>query len=309
MKKTKTKIAGVEFQSYVCNASGPSDSNLDELEVIANSESAAIVMKSCTVEPREGNEEPRYARLPFGSIQSMGLPNLGYKEYLDFSWQLKDYKKPIIASLAGLSLEDYKIMTKAFQESGADLIEINLSCPNLEGKPPVAYDLEQAEKVLRGISNLGKKPIGLKLPPFYDLTHQKQIAGLIKKYGIDFITCVNSVGNTLIVDPETEKPVIKPRKGFGGLGGDYIKPIALANVRSFYEILGDKISIFGVGGIKTGLDAFEFLLAGADAVQLATVFEKEGPSCFARIDSELAEILKRKGYNSIEETKGRLKYH
>ena len=134
------------------------------------------------------------------------------------------------------------------------------------------------------------------------------MADLIKKYKISFITCINSVGNTLVIDPESETPVIKPKKWFGGLSGDYIKPIALANVRAFYELLKDKVSIFGVGGIKTGIDVFEFLLAGADAVQIATTFEKEGQSCFVRINSELEEILKRKGYKSIEEVKGKLKY-
>ena len=298
---TKTKIAGIKVDSYICNASGPLDSTLEELESIANSKSSAIMMKSCTIESRKGNQEPRYVRLPLGSIQSMGLPNLGYQEYVKFASQLKKYNKPVIASVAGLSVEDYEKMVKSFQNSDIDLIEVNLSCPNLEGKPQVAYDLEQTEKVLRRISNLDKKPIGLKLPPFYDFIHHKQMADLIQKYNISFITCINSVGNALIIDPETEAPVIKPKKGFGGLCGDYIKPIALANVRAFYELLGNKISIFGVGGIKTGTDAFEFLLAGADAVQVATAFEKEGIGCFARINSELEEILQRKGYNSIEE--------
>lgn len=305
---TKTKIAGVELDSYICNASGPLDSTLEELESIANSKSSAIIMKSCTIEPREGNQEPRYVRLPLGSIQSMGLPNLGYREYVKFASQLKKYNKPVIASVAGLSVEDYGKMVEAFQNSDVDLIEVNLSCPNLEGKPQVAYDFEQTEKVLHRISNLGKKPIGLKFPPYYDFVHHKQMADLFEKYKISFITCINSVGNTLIINPETETPIIKPKKGFGGLCGDYIKPIALANVRAFYELLGKKISIFGVGGIKTGTDAFEFLLAGADAVQVASTFEKEGPSCFARIKSELEEILQKKGYNSIEEAKGRLKY-
>ena len=305
---TKTKIAGVELDSYICNASGPLDSTLKELESIANSKSSAIMMKSCTIEKREGNQEPRYVRLPLGSIQSMGLPNLGYQEYTNFASQLRKHKKPIIASVAGLSIEDYVKMVKVFQNSDVDLIEVNLSCPNLEGKPQAAYDFEQTEKVLRRISNLGEKPIGLKLPPFYDFVHHKQMADLIEKYNIGFITCINSVGNTLIIDPEAETPIIKPKKGFGGLCGDYIKPIALANVRVFYELLKNKISIWGVGGIKTGTDAFEFLLAGADAVQVATTFEKEGPSCFTRIESELEEILQRKGYNSIDEVKGKLKY-
>ncbi|MEA3295972.1 MAG: dihydroorotate oxidase [Patescibacteria group bacterium] len=305
---TKTKIAGIEFDSYICNASGPLDSTLEELESIANSKSSAIMMKSCTIKPREGNQEPRYVRLSLGSIQSMGLPNLGYQRYVDFSLKLKKYNKPIIASIAGLCIEDYEKMVGTFQNSNVDLIEVNLSCPNLEGKSQVAYDLEQTERVLRRISNLGKKPIGLKLPPFYDFVHHKQMADLIKKYNISFITCINSIGNTLIIDAEAEMPVIKPKNGFGGLCGDYIKPIALANVRAFYELLGNKISIFGVGGIKTGIDAFEFLLAGADAVQIATTFEKEGPNCFVRINLELEEILQRKGYNSIEEVKGNLKY-
>src|SRR3989338_2561648 len=305
---TKTKIAGIEFNSYVCNASGPLDSNLEELESIAISKSSAIMMKSCTIESREGNQEPRYVRLPLGSIQSMGLPNLGYQEYVKFASQLKKYNKPIITSIAGLSVEDYGKMVEAFQNSNVDLIEVNLSCPNLEGKSQVAYDFEQTEKVLYRISNLGEKPIGLKLPAFYDFVYHKQMADLIEKYNISFITCINSVGNTLIIDPEAETPVIKPKKGFGGLCGDYIKPIALANVRAFYELLGNKTSIFGVGGIKTGSDAFEFLLAGADAIQVATIFEKEGPNCFARINSELEEILRRKGYNSIKDVKGKLKY-
>lgn len=308
MMTTKTKIAGVELDSYICNASGPLDSSLEELESIANSKSSAIMMKSCTIESREGNQEPRYVRLPLGCIQAMGLPNLGYQEYIKFTSQLKKYNKPVIASVAGLSVEDYQKMVGAFQNSDVDLIEINLSCPNLERNLQVAYNFEQTEKVLCRISNLGEKPIGLKLPPYYDFVHHKRMADLIEKYNISFITCINSVGNTLIIDPETETPVIKPKKGFGGLCGDYIKPIALANVRAFYELLGNKISIFGVGGIKTGTDAFEFLLAGADAVQVATIFEKEGPSCFQRINNELEEILQRKGYNSIEEARGKLKY-
>ena len=304
---TKTHIAGVELESYVCNASGPLDSTLEELAIIGNSKSSAIMMKSCTLEPRTGNPEPRYVRLPFGSIQSMGLPNLGYEQYIGFATQLKKHHKPIIASVAGLCTDDYIQMVNAFQKSDVDLIEVNLSCPNIVGKPQVAYDLEQTENVLSKISATGNKPIGLKLPPFYDFIHHKQMAGLIEKYNISFITCINSIGNTLVIDAETESPVIKPKNGYGGLSGDYIKPVALANVRAFYELLKGKVSIFGVGGIKTGTDAFEFLLAGADAVQVGTVFEKEGPGCFEKIDKELTEILQKKGYKSIEDAKGKLK--
>jgi len=305
---TKTKVANIEFNSYILNASGPNDATLRGLELIGGSDSAAITMKSCTVEPRKGNEEPRYVRLPSGSIQSMGLPNLGYQEYIKFASQLKKYDKPIIASVAGFSIEDYHQLVRAFQDSEVDLIEVNLSCPSIKGKSIIGYDFGQIEELLKKISDLGEKPIGVKLPPYYDLSHHVQIAELIKEYDISFITCINSIGNTLVIDPEKEAPVIKPRKGFGGLGGQYIKPIALGNVRAFYELLEGKASIMGVGGIKSGIDAFEFLLAGADAVQVATTFEKEGASCFERINKELEEILERKGYSSIEEVRGKLGY-
>jgi dihydroorotate dehydrogenase (fumarate) len=308
---TKTSIAGVAFDSYVCNASGPRCSTLEELETIARSGSSAIMMKSCTIEARAGNEEPRYANLPHGAIQSMGLPNLGYREYVRFAAILKEKypDKPIIASVSGLKPADYPIMVRAFQESAVDLIEANLSCPNIPGKPQIAYDTETTEMILSEISGLGTKPLGIKLPPFYDPAHHAVIAELVKKYGIRFVSCINSIGNTLVIDPETEMPVIRPKRGLGGLSGSYIKPVALANVRIFHELLqGTGVSIFGVGGVMTGTDAFEFLLAGADAVQIATVFEQEGPDCFARIDRELAELLERKGYASIEAARGKLKY-
>lgn len=266
------------------------------------------MMKSCTIEPRAGNPEPRYADVPLGSINSMGLPNLGYKKYIEFAQILKKYNKPIIASVSGFSIEDYKTMVSAFQKSEADLIEVNLSCPNVIGKPQVGYDIEQSENILKQISNLGDKPIGLKLPPYLDIIHRKQIAEIIKKYNISFIVCINSVGNTLIIDGEKETPLIKPNNGMGGLGGDYIKPIALANVRTFYELLGDKVAIIGAGGIKTGMDAFEFLLAGATAVQVGTIFEQEGSDCFARINQELETILAQKNYSSIQDVLGKLKY-
>ncbi|MCK5044119.1 dihydroorotate oxidase [Candidatus Parcubacteria bacterium] len=306
--KTLTKIAGIEFSSCILNASGPNDTTFEELAAIAESMSSAIMMKSCTIEPRQGNDKPRYVRLPLGSIQSMGLPNLGYKEYVRFASELKKYNKPIIASVAGLCTADYIQMVKEFQKSEVDLIEVNLSCPNLEGKPQAAYDFQQTENILSKVFELGEKPIGLKLPPYYDLAQYQQMAELIIRYNVSFITCINSIGNTLIIDPETETPVIKAKSGFGGLCGDYIKPIALANVRYFYELLKDKVSIFGVGGVKSGTDVFEFLLAGADAVQIGTAFEKEGVGSFQRINEELLEIMRRKGYSSVQEVKGKLKY-
>ena len=302
-----TTIAGVQLESYLMNASGPKCTTWEELEIIGKSASAAVVTKSCTMEFREGNPEPRYSDLPLGSIQSMGLPNLGYKAYLAMVPQLKSLDKPIVVSISGFSIEDNIEMVSAFQNSEADLIEVNFSCPNIPGKAQVAYDFEQVESALAQLTTLGNKPIGIKLAPYFDMSHFIAMANILKKFPVKFITCVNSIGNTLIIDPETESPIIKPKGGFGGLCGDYIKPIGLANVRAFRELLPDSIQIIGVGGIKNGIDAFEYLLAGADAVQIATCFEKEGEQCFQRIETELATFMTKKGYLKLNDAKGKLK--
>ncbi len=306
---TKTQIAGVELHSYIFNASGPKDVTFDELTIIADSHAGGVVIKTCTLEPREGNEEPRYCDVPLGSINSMGLPNLGLKAYIDMVPTLRARtKKPIIASLAGMKPDDFPVLTKAFIDSDVDLIELNFSCPNLKGKPQIGYDFEMTEQLLKDLFALGgTKPIGIKLPPYFDPAHWDAAAAIFKKFPIAFLTCINSVGNTLIIDADTETPLIKPKGGFGGLGGEYIKPVALANVRAFSQMLGDRMAIIGVGGIKTGRDAFEFLLCGADAVQVGTIFMQEGAGCFERIDRELAEILKKKGYKNIAAAKGKLK--
>ena len=307
MSSTSTTIGGINLPSYVFNASGPNDVTWEELKIIGESGASAITIKTCTIEPRMGNEEPRYARTALGSINSMGLPNLGYKEYIKLIPKLREFGKPVVASMAGLKPEEIPVLVKAFQESDADLLELNLSCPNLKGKPQIGYDMEMTDAILKQVSALGKKPLGLKLPPYLDPVHWEQIASVLKKYPVAFLSLINSVGNTLIIDPEKQQPLIRPKGGFGGLGGDFIKPVALANVRAFSQLLGDRMSIIGVGGIKSGMDAFEFLLCGADSVQIGTQFEKEGPGVFGRIDAELAEILKRKGYKSVAEAKGRLK--
>ncbi len=308
MSSTKTQIAGVDFGSFVFNASGPKDVTADELQRIAESASAAVVIKSCTLEPRQGNEEPRYTDVPLGSINSMGLPNLGYKAYLQMLPELKKLTmKPIIASLAGMAPADIPVLMDAFMTSEADMIELNLSCPNLKGKPQIAYDFEMTDKILSNVTKNITKPFGIKLPPYFDPAHWEAASAIFKKYPIDFLVSINSVGNTLLIDPEIEQPLIKPKGGFGGLGGDYAKPIALANVRAFSQLLGDRMSIIGVGGVKSGLDAFEFLLCGADAVQVGTQFMKEGSECFGRIDRELADILSRKGYQNVVAAKGKLK--
>ena len=298
-----TQLWNVIFPDIIFNSSGPRCTTLEELRALWNSESSAVMMKSCSPLPREGNPEPRYMEVELGSINSIWLANHGYKKYLEYAAELKKEfpNKPIVGSIVGFSHEDFIELVTAFQlDQNVDVLEVNLSCPNVIGKPQIAYDFEGSDILLKKIFSIpGSKPIGLKLPPYFDPIHTQMMAEVLKKYPISFITCINSVGNTLIIDPETEKPLIAPKGGLGGLGWDYVKPIALANVRSFYKLLGDKMMIIGCGGIKNGIDVFEHLLAGASLVQIGTVLGKENTPCFERIQREFYEYMDKKWYSDV----------
>ncbi len=239
----------------------------------------------------------------------MGLPNLGYEKYIEFSHILKEkYGKPVIASIVGMKPEDFPTIVQAFEErGGCAALEINLSCPNVVGKAQIGYDFADSRAILEAVCKYKKNcAFGVKLPPYFDFAHYEAMAAVLRDFPIDFITCVNSVGNALVLDPVTHRPMIAPKGGFGGLGGAMIKPIALANARKFYELLGDKIQIVGCGGIVTGVDAYEYSLCGANAIQIGTEYDREGNSVFGRVKKEASEYAKTQGWNTIEESKGKL---
>lgn len=237
----------------------------------------------------------------------MGLPNLGYRAYAELIPHLKRFGKPVIASVAGLGEEDFPTIAEAINAAKPDLIEVNLSCPNIPGKPQIGYDPETSERVLKKVRPLITVPMGVKLPPYFDPAHHEAMGKVLGRCGVDFLNMINSVGNGLVVDPEREAVVIKPKGGFGGLGGRLIKPVALANVRAFYKLFDGKMPIIGTGGIVEGMDVFEHFLCGASAVQIGTVLVEEGLDVFGRLEAELTAVLTRKGYQSIVECQGRLK--
>jgi dihydroorotate dehydrogenase (fumarate) len=289
------------------NASGALCVTREELEALGRSRAGAIVTKSMTLESRAGNPEPRYYPFGGGSINSMGLPNLGYRAYAELIPALKAFGKPVIASVAGLGEDDFPEIARVISRAGPDLVEVNLSCPNIPGKPQIGYDFEASERLIRRVRAVVTQPMGVKLPPYFDPAHHAAMAEVLKRAPVDFLSLINSVGNALVIDPERESVVIKPKGGFGGLGGAIIKPVALANVRAFWKAFEGRIPIIGVGGVTHGLDAFEHLLAGASAVQVGTALVEEGTGVFDRIAAELRAVLEKKGYPSAAAAVGRLK--
>lgn len=302
-----TTIAGVNFPSCFMNAAGARCVTGEELEALGRSRSGAIVTKSMTLLARQGNPEPRYFSFPTGSINSMGLPNLGYQAYAALIPELKRFGKPVIASVAGFGEEDFVTIAKAINDSRPDLVEVNLSCPNVPGEPQIGYDAEASERLLARVKTVLSVPMGVKLPPYFDPAHHERMARVIERSRVDFLSLINSVGNGLVVDPRQETVVIKPKGGFGGLGGALIKPVALANVRAFWKLFQGRLPIIGTGGVVSGEDAFEHLLCGASAVQVGTVLMEEGLGAFARLEEELAAVLKSKGYASPESCRGKLR--
>ncbi|EGP4918990.1 TPA: dihydroorotate oxidase [Enterococcus faecium] len=308
----ETTFANHIFANPLMNASGVHCMTTQELDELAHSEAGAFITKSCTINERKGNPEPRYFDVPLGSINSMGLPNLGFSYYLEYALAYEkvqeNQNQPLFFSIAGMSVQENLEMLEKIEKSGYNgITELNLSCPNVPGKPQLAYDFEATYETLKEVFSIFSKPLGIKLPPYFDFAHFDQMADILNQFPLTYVNAINSVGNGLYIDTEQEAVVIKPKEGFGGIGGEYIKPTALANVRAFYTRLKPEIQIIGTGGIRTGQDAFEHLLCGASMLQIGTELHKEGPEIFSRIIKELTQIMSEKGYTSIDEFKGKLR--
>ncbi|MCR8969345.1 dihydroorotate oxidase [Facklamia sp. 7083-14-GEN3] len=300
-----TQIANHHFKSCLMNAAGVHCQTREELNDILASRAATFVTKTATNQARKGNPEPRYVGDLHGSINSMGLPNLGIDYYLDYIEELE--RTDLFLSVTGLSKEEiYQVLHKVQDSSFNGLIELNLSCPNVVGKPQTAYDFELMREILTEVFSFVNKPLGVKLPPYFDLVHFDQVAKILNQFPLSFVNSVNSIGNGLWVQDQTVS--IKPKQGFGGIGGAAIKATALANVHAFYQRLNDTIAIIGTGGVASGRDAFEHILCGASMVQVGTALMEEGPQIFERLNQELTDEMAAYGYQKLEDFRGKLQY-
>ena len=303
----------LKLDSVVYNASGPRCTSLEELEKIDKSGNRIVLTKSATLLSRDGNQKPRYYDNYMGSINSMGLPNKGIDYYINLTDKIKN---PYFISISGLSLqENIDILSKIFDSNNKPRgIEINLSCPNIVGKCQLAYSFTELEQYLTEIFKFRFKDhdiiVGFKLPPYFEIQHFEIVGKILNKYPVNFITCVNSIGNGLIINHITNTTYIKPKMGCGGIGGTYLKPTGLSNVWNFYRVfqeLDSDIKIIGCGGIKSGVDAYEYILCGAYLVQIGTEFYKEDTDCLNRIQVELDNIIKCKKYKTYDDFRGKLK--
>jgi dihydroorotate dehydrogenase (fumarate) len=319
MVTLKTTVAGIPLECCIYNASGPRTGASSALLKITESKSGAVLTKSATILKQTGNPQPRTWQSEAASLNSEGLPNSGIDYYIDhnvISESLGQSNKPYMVSISGKTLDDNIEMIQRVIEVNATsgkiaCLELNLACPNVIGKPIIAYDFDQMKEVLSRVSSvpsIQSIKLGVKLPPYFDGPHFETAATILNanKNIISYVATINTIGNAMVIDSVAEMPVISSNNGFAGLSGKAVKYTALANVRKMRLLLDPSIDVVGVGGIESGEDAFQHILCGASAVQVGTCHWREGPKCFDRIHDELIELMEQKGYKSIEDFKGKL---
>jgi dihydroorotate dehydrogenase (NAD+) catalytic subunit len=273
------------------------------IEGFSNSDAGGIVLKGTTREPRIGNPPHRVWETPMGMLNAIGLQNPGMDKVVDEILPSLDFSETrFFANVCGSTIEDYAAVTRKFDRSPIDAIEINISCPNIkEGGASFGNSPDASAKVVEACRRETDKPIIAKLSP--NQTDIAENARRCIEAGADALAVINTVTG-MAIDIEKRTPIIGNVRG--GLSGPAIKPIALLKVREVYEIAGPQnIPIIGQGGIASAEDALEFLIAGATTVGVGTALFYDPLVC-KKINKGIAAYLARHKIASLQELTGSL---
>lgn len=293
-------VAGVIFKNPIIAASGTFGFGLEYLDYLDLNRLGGISVKGLTLEPRLGNPPPRIAETSSGILNSVGLQNPGINHFIDKDIpNLRKYDTRIIANINGNTVEEYCQMAAKLQNTPIDMIELNLSCPNVK-KGGVAFgtDPDIVYSITKAVKNQAYHPLIVKLTP--NITDITQTALAAEEGGADAISLVNTFLG-MAIDAPTRRPVLGNITG--GLSGPAIKPIALRMVWQVCRVVN--IPVIGMGGIMSGEDAVEFLLAGATAISVGTA-NLVSPTAMIEILDELESYMKDNGISGIDEIIGGL---
>lgn len=271
------------------------------VEGYSNSDVGAVVLKGTTGDPRLGNEPHRVYETADGMLNAIGLQNPGVDKVVDDILPGLDFSETrFFANVSGSTVAEYERVTRRFDESDIDAIEINISCPNVkEGGVAFGNDPEMSARVVAACRAQTSKPIITKLSP--NQTDIQENARLCIEAGTDGFAVINTLMG-MAIDSETRKPIIGNVRG--GLSGPAIKPVALLKVQQVYEVAKNHdIPIIGQGGITTAKDALEFVIAGAAAVGVGTALFYDPLVC-KKINAGISEYLKRHELKSISDLTG-----
>ncbi|MCH8158346.1 MAG: dihydroorotate dehydrogenase [Proteobacteria bacterium] len=300
-----TEFCGISMVSPIVLLSGcvGFGEEYTRIEGYSNSDVGAVVLKGTTGDARLGNPAPRVFETPMGMLNSIGLQNPGVDKVVDDILAGLDFSETrFFANVSGSTIEEYERVTKRFDDSDIDAIEINISCPNVkEGGVAFGNDPEMSARVVAACRANTSKPIITKLSP--NQTDIQENARLCIEAGTDGFAVINTVMG-MAIDSETRKPVIGNLRG--GLSGPAIKPIALFKVHEVYAVAKKhNVPIIGQGGIASAKDAIEFMIAGAATVGVGTALFYDPLIC-KEINSGIAEYLQRHGFDSVSALVGSL---
>ena len=273
------------------------------VEGYSNADVGAVVLKGTTLEPRLGNPPHRVCETPMGMLNAIGLQNPGVDKVVDEILPGLDFEETrFMANVCGSTIEDYVAVTKRFDDSPIDAIEINISCPNIKrGGVEFGNDPEMSARVVEACRAQTQKPIITKLSP--NQTDIRENARKCIEAGTDAFAVINTVMG-MAIDVDTREPIIGNVQG--GLSGPAIKPIALLKTKEVYEVAKHhNVPIIGQGGIATAKDAIEFLIAGATTVGVGTALFYDPLVC-KKINAGISDYLAHHEMNSVSEITGTL---
>ena len=308
-KETRSSVAmnfcGLKFSSPIVLLSGcvGFGEEYTRIDGFSNRDVGAVVLKGTTLEPRLGNPPHRVYETPMGMLNAIGLQNPGVDKVIGEILPGLDFDETrFIANVCGSTIDDYAEVTRRFEDSPIDAIEINISCPNIkEGGVAFGNVPDMSARVVDACRRVTTKPIITKLSP--NQTDIRENARRCIEAGSDALAVINTVMG-MAIDAEKREPVIGNIQG--GLSGPAIKPIALLKVHEVYQVAHPHgVPIIGQGGVANAVDAIEFMIAGASAVGLGTGLFYQPLIC-RKINEGIADYLKRHGFSGVSDLVGSL---
>jgi dihydroorotate dehydrogenase (NAD+) catalytic subunit len=301
MSRLETSLCGIRLRNPVLAASGTFGYGLEFADIVDLEALGGLVVKGLSREPLPGSQPPRLYESASGIINSVGLQNVGVREFVRVKLpELRRFATPVFVNVFGYTVEDYAEVVRVLEDAeGVAGYELNVSCPNTRhGGIYFSSDPGLLGEVVSAARQAGRRPLIVKLSPNVDRI--EPLARAAESAGADAISLVNTF-RALAIDARTHRSRIGA--GFGGLSGPAIKPVALGLVYEAARAV--KIPVVGLGGIATGEDAAEFLIAGAQAVEVgtATFWDPRSP---ARIARELDRLLEKEGVGNVRDLVGTL---
>jgi dihydroorotate dehydrogenase (NAD+) catalytic subunit len=300
----RVSLAGVDLRNPVITASGTFASGREYADFIDLSRLGAIVTKGVSLEPWAGNDSPRIAETASGMLNSIGLQNPGVEAFVagDLAWLAAHAPDtPVIVNVSGHSVAEYAAVAQRLDaEAVVAALEVNISCPNVDaGGMAFGTDPAAAAEVTSAVRAVTGKPLIVKLTP--NVTDVAEIARAVEAAGADAVSLINTLLG-MSIDARTRRPRLA--RVVGGLSGPAIKPVALRMVWQVHRAVG--VPVVGMGGIMTGQDAVEFMLAGATAVAVGTASFVD-PTSAVRVTDGIAQWCLEQGVTRVADLVGALK--